>query len=105
MVSPISRGARRQPKDSFSNTTRENSDTLTLMEVTSPMILEARGEGGSETENHSEMETKKLRPCDGGKHAWLYLIGASVIEGLIWGNYQVLSLPSSATSCEISFDL
>jgi hypothetical protein len=34
----------------------------------------------------------KLAPCDGGRRAWACLLGAAMIEGLLWGTYH-LSIP------------
>ena len=45
-------------------------------------------EGGGSGSNTEEMRTEILHPCDGGRHAWFYLVGASMIEGLMWGEYN-----------------
>ncbi|KAG8691385.1 hypothetical protein FRC11_004498 [Ceratobasidium sp. 423] len=44
-------------------------------------------EDGIQAEEHSSsvIESSNLHPADRGLHAWLYLLGAFVVETLVWG--------------------
>lgn len=44
-------------------------------------------EQASELDPEEEEEKEKFPPCDGGRRAWACLLGAAIIEGLIWGMY------------------
>jgi hypothetical protein len=60
-----------------------------LPDVTSQPASESDPEKAtSSTESH-----KKPPPCDGGRRAWSCLLGAAIIEGLMWGSF-VLTTPS-----------
>jgi hypothetical protein len=34
-------------------------------------------------------EQDMLPPVDGGKHAWAFVFGASIIDGVLWGNWTI----------------
>jgi hypothetical protein len=40
-----------------------------------------------ETVFSSNSQEENSPPCDGGRRAWACLLGAAIIEGLIWGMY------------------
>lgn len=62
---------------------RKNS-TAQLAPVLANITKISNVDDGIDSENGSE-KTQELHPCDRGKHAWFYLFGTAMIEGLMWG--------------------
>lgn len=72
------------PKASLPPTAKSSNLTLPLSSSPSQPVA-GFGNSLSRTDSIDPLNTQSLHPVDGGYHAWMFLVGATTIEVLIWG--------------------
>jgi hypothetical protein len=81
--------------------------TVTSSSTSGLPSLKAEVEGGLVSTSCviENVDDAKFSPIDGGRKAWSFLIGAFMVEGLMWGehDYRVLFLLLSAIGFPLTF--
>lgn len=67
------------------------SSTDLKIEQSNPLCTSEVLDGASKKNEEQDMEggNMGLEPVDGGKAAWLFMVGAVIIDAIVWGEHEI----------------